>query len=155
MDKRQTSVKEFMEAAGQTVPKVPVIPSIKDRILRVKLLLEEVFELAEASEVDICIGNLQISSENFTYKDMDYGEVDLVAVADALADISYVNDGAGLCFGLDMEPIDDAVHAANMRKFAEGSFKREDGKHMKPPGWQGPEDEIQRIIDEQLYGPIN
>ena len=53
MTKEQNNVKEFMVKAGQATPDKPIIPDAATRILRVKLLLEEVLELAEASGVEI------------------------------------------------------------------------------------------------------
>lgn len=62
---------------------------------------------------------------------------DMPGVADALADIQYVVNRFAVIWGIDLRPIHDVVHAANMRKV--GGELREDNKVMKPPGWQPPD----------------
>ena len=87
--------------------------------LRIKLLKEEVEEYAEAARAG-----------------------DLVEVLDALADIGYIL--AGTIFNHGMQDIyDDAfneVHRSNMAKLVDGIvIRREDGKVLKPEGWQAPQ----------------
>jgi predicted HAD superfamily Cof-like phosphohydrolase len=152
MDKIQSQVKAFMERAGQTVRTKPSSIPQDEATLRVKLLIEEVFELAEASGVSI-IGlkddGSPIVAEDFLYLSMGVDEERLPDIADAIADISYVNYGAALAYGINMEPIEDFVQEANMAKFSEGSYRREDGKWMKPPDWTGPEEKIKQEINRQ------
>ena len=71
---------------------------------------------------------------------------DLVATADAIIDSIYALVGMALEFGLDLGPLWNEVHAANMRK--RGGPIREDGKHLKPPGWVGPN--IQKHLNAQI-----
>ena len=87
--------------------------------LRIKLLTEEVQEYAEAARSG-----------------------DLVEVLDALADIGYILAGTIINHG--MQAIyDDAfneVHRSNMAKLVNGKvIRREDGKVLKPEGWQPPQ----------------
>ena len=87
--------------------------------LRIKLLTEEVQEYAEAARSG-----------------------DLVEVLDALADIGYIL--AGTIINHSMQHIyDDAfneVHRSNMAKLVDGKvLRREDGKVLKPDGWQPPQ----------------
>ena len=87
--------------------------------LRIKLLTEEVQEYAEAARSG-----------------------DLVEVLDALADIGYILAGTIINHG--MQAIyDDAfneVHRSNMAKLVNGKvIRREDGKILKPEGWQPPQ----------------
>ena len=87
--------------------------------LRIKLLTEEVQEYAEAARSG-----------------------DLVEVLDALADIGYII--AGTINNHGMQAIyDDAfneVHRSNMAKLVDGKvIRREDGKILKPEGWQPPQ----------------
>jgi len=119
----QQKVKEFMNVFGQDCPSKPTIPDVKTRILRVKLLLEEVLELAEASGVKI-IDSLGFEFEKALLKDNGGIEVvedpqkspDIIAIADALADISYVNYGAANAYGIDIHPVEQEVHDSNMTK---------------------------------------
>lgn len=87
--------------------------------LRIKLLTEEVQEYAEAARSG-----------------------DLVEVLDALADIGYILAGTIINHG--MQDIYDAafneVHRSNMAKLVDGKvIRRDDGKVLKPEGWQPPQ----------------
>ena len=117
----QTKVKEFMQTFGQECPPKPVVIDEKNRILRVKLLLEEVLELAEASGVEIVVGSDWIVDTDCAKNGVisfktNNNNVDLIGVADAIADISYVNYGAANAYGIDIEPIENEVHTSNMTK---------------------------------------
>lgn len=146
MTKLQGQVKKWMEMAGQDCPEKPTIPDAQTRILRVRLLLEEVLELSKASGVSIgCNGEYDID-------DMDMfdfyakGEVDLVEVADALADINYVSYGAANAYGLNMEPFEECVHENNESKFVDGWID-EFGKFRKGPNYK-PVD-LKPILEKQ------
>lgn len=151
MDKIQSNVREFMLAAGQQVRSKPTSPSQGELALRVTLLLEEVLELAEASGVSVMDfeGNEMTMDAIIVQAGGEFDESRLCDVADAIADISYVNYGAALTFGIDMEPIEQFVQNANMAKFGEGGYRRDDGKWMKPPDWTGPEENIKQEIARQ------
>ena len=86
--------------------------------LRIKLLKEEVEEYAEAARAG-----------------------DLVEVLDALADIGYILAGTIINHGMQhiYDYAFDEVHRSNMAKLVDGKvLRREDGKVMKPEGWQPP-----------------
>lgn len=86
--------------------------------LRIKLLKEEVEEYAEAARSG-----------------------DLVEVLDALADIGYILAGTIINHGMQhiYDDAFDEVHRSNMAKLVDGKvLRREDGKVMKPEGWQPP-----------------
>lgn len=110
----RVQVQEFMNAAGQKVHNKPQVPNEKEIIMRFRLILEEVKELAFACG-RYCTGDLierawhQIGEQDF--------DVDLEATADALADIDYVVEGMRLSFGINGAPIAREVHRANMAKF--------------------------------------
>ena len=87
--------------------------------LRIKLLREEVEEYAEAA----------LSG-------------DLVEVLDALADIGYILAGTIINHGMQniYDDAFDEVHRSNMAKLVDGKvLRRDDGKVMKPEGWQPPQ----------------
>jgi predicted HAD superfamily Cof-like phosphohydrolase len=69
----------------------------------------------------------------------------LAGIADGLVDLIYVAIGTAIAFGIDLRPVWDAVHAANLRKA--GGPRRVDGKALKPPGWQPPD--IKAILTAQ------
>ncbi len=113
------SLLEFNEAFD--IPKLET-PNLgpKELIeLRIKLLTEEVQEYAEAARSG-----------------------DLVEVLDALADIGYILAGTIINHGM-QDIYDDAfneVHRSNMSKLVDGKvIRREDGKVLKPEGWQPPQ----------------
>lgn len=118
----QEKVTEFMTVFGQDCPKNPTIPPIDVRVLRIKLLLEEVFELAEASSVqitDTCgapLDTTSIKGNKIKFKEIENFSPCLVGIADAIADISYVNYGAANAYGINIEPIEQEVHDSNMTK---------------------------------------
>lgn len=94
------------------------------RVLRTRLILEEVSELVEAEAFN-----------------------DLIKIADALADIIYIVLGTALVYGIPLDRVFDEVHRSNMAKAPDGVVTlREDGKVMKPTGWTSPD------IEGALYG---
>lgn len=74
---------------------------------------------------------------------------DLVAAADALADLAYVVYGAAVSYGIDLDRVIAEVHRSNMTKldqFGDPIF-RSDGKVMKGPDYQPPD--IESILADQ------
>jgi predicted HAD superfamily Cof-like phosphohydrolase len=122
MSREQDMVEEFHAAMS-----IPIgdraAPSIAQPGLRYALIAEELEELRLA---------------------MDAG--DLVAAADALADLMYVVLGTAVQFGIDLAPVFDEVHASNLRKV--GGTKREDGKQLKPAGWKPPD--VAGVLERQI-----
>ena len=55
-----------------------------------------------------------------------------------MVDAKYYMYDTGARHGMNLDKIFDEVHEANRRKFdfKNGATRREDGKIMKPPGWQ-------------------
>jgi len=91
-------VAEFHQCAGHPVNNSHQLSIFNDKpervALRLKLILEEVHELEDA-----------VKQKNFT------------EVIDALCDITYVVNGMGLEFGIDLDKAFDIVHRSNMTKF--------------------------------------
>ncbi len=138
MTKEQNQVKLFMVKAGQATPEKPTTADLATRILRVRLLLEEVCELAEASGLEMLASDgihVSLASVNKNVLIRANGkEPDLVEMADALTDIDYVNLGAAVAYGVDLAPFQDEVQRSNMSKFIDG-HRREDGKWIKGPSY--------------------
>ena len=86
--------------------------------LRVDLLLEETREFATASRAG-----------------------DLVAIADALADVVYVAYGSAVTYGIDLDAVLAEVHRSNMSKLDEDGrpLLREDGKVLKSARYSPPD----------------
>lgn len=121
---RQSDVKDFHVATESYVEDYPSIPSNQIVQLRKKLIEEEHTELQEALEN----GSLN-------------------QIAKELCDLIYVVLGTAVSFGIDLNPIWDAVQSSNMQK-TKGP-RREDGKILKPEGWKPPN--ITSLIAEQIY----
>lgn len=111
----QADVRAFHEAlVPDQVADRPTMPTERIRELRLALIEEEFDELKKA-----------IAAR------------DLVAVADAIADLLYVTYGTAVACGIDIAPIWREVHRSNMAK--EGGPTRADGKILKPEGWTAPD----------------
>ena len=130
-------VKQFMEfVPSQKTPSKPTVPDIDTVNLRESLIAEE-FE-----EYKLAVKNL-IAADTEEDKIKAWSEV-----ADAIGDLHYVVAGASVAFGLPMNPIQNAIHEANMRKFGPGHSIRDDGKLVKPEDWTPPD--IESIIEKAL-----
>jgi predicted HAD superfamily Cof-like phosphohydrolase len=99
------------------------VPPDHIRKLRITLIREEFEEFARASD-------------NF----------DIVEVADALADLLVVVNGAALAWGIALEPIFAEVHRSNMTK--DGGLLREDGKILKGPDFSPPN--LEPLLESQI-----
>lgn len=154
-----TPVLEFHQVFGHPVNSKPAVPTISDRILRVKLIAEELVELAQASGVSLFIDSLGAGEYNdyqlTVGEAVDYdGDTvefcDLVEVADALGDLRYVVDGANLVYGISGQAVLDEIHTSNMSKLGEDGkpIYREDGKILKGPNYFKPD--ITRAILEAV-----
>jgi predicted HAD superfamily Cof-like phosphohydrolase len=117
---------KFMKACEQTVG-----DSNEDQFkLYLKLIKEEYNELLEAQGL------------NQNLDRIGYLPVDKVETLDALIDIMVVTIGALQSLGVDAEGAWKEVMSTNFAKIDSLTGrvrKREDGKVMKPTGWQPPE----------------
>lgn len=137
-----TPVVEFHEAFGAPVAWSPSAPTEARQELRIELLLEELREFIEACGFRFT-GSFTIARQ---------ASPDLTAVADALADIRYVTDGAALEWGIPLEKCLREVHRSNMSKLGEDGrpILRADGKILKGPHYTPPQ--IEAILE--LYKGI-
>lgn len=144
-------VKEFHQAFDLPVVEKPTMPPMDQRILRVKLLAEELCELAEAFGVRLDIksyltvagGSLACSRSHSieVTDDWSYGYPDLVEAADAFTDIKYLADGGNVICGFPATELMAEVHRSNMSKLGPDSkpIYREDGKVLKGPNYSPPD----------------
>ena len=119
-------VREFMTAFGDDVNNIP-LKEIPHRLgqIRTALIDEEFNEYLEGME-----------------------KGDMVAIADALADILYVVYGTAHAFGIDIEACFDEVHTSNMTKMQNGKvLRRADGKIKKGKDYRPPD--IKGILERQ------
>jgi hypothetical protein len=85
-----------------------------------------------------------VGEEYREFLDAVYNE-DLTDTVDAIADLIYVAIGTAVALGVDLRPVWDAVHAANLAKA--GGPRRADGKFLRPESWKHPD--IKGILEKQ------
>jgi predicted HAD superfamily Cof-like phosphohydrolase len=111
----QACVRAFHARYGVPAPEVPGLPDPATARMRLRLIREETDELASA-----------------------FAAGDLVAVADAIADLLYVTVGTAVTCGIDLRPVFAEVHRSNMTKDA-ARGPGADGKVVKGPGFRPPD----------------
>jgi predicted HAD superfamily Cof-like phosphohydrolase len=120
-------VQQFHRAADVENPDYPQLPTYERQMLREKLIEEEFWELKQA-----------------------FSEGDVVAYADAVADLLYVVYGTADEAGIDVDAVFAEVHRSNMSKVgADGKvLRREDGKILKPDTYSPPD--VESVLDAQV-----
>jgi predicted HAD superfamily Cof-like phosphohydrolase len=156
VNRREERLIEFHRVYGQPIITTPQVPP-EDRVkLRLKMLIEEAYECIES-----CYGkddlpylhHMKRSVQLFI--DNRETSVNLPELADGLGDLDVIVEGTRLEFGIEGEPIAEAIHAANMAKVGPHGevVKRADGKILKPEGWKPPD--IEGKLKEQGWVPIH
>ncbi|MEM7141469.1 MAG: HAD family hydrolase [Actinomycetota bacterium] len=75
---------------------------------------------------------------------------DVAEQADALLDAIYYICDTAVRHGLNLDRVFDIVHGANMQKVVDGRvIRRDDGKILKPEGWQDPGPLLDAEMDRQ------
>lgn len=150
---------EFMSFAGQALPPSPCIPDEQTRELRARLILEEALETIKGLGFSVAIkvdeDAWQDEVVNIDDQSIGNGEIDfepdfypdLVEIADGCADLSVVTIGTLIACGIEDGPLLEAVDNANLRKFGPGSYRRDDGKWIKPPDFV--EADIEQVLNDQ------
>ena len=111
----QQDIADFHRALGVATGTTPAVPAPDRKALRLSLIKEEVIdELLPALQND-----------------------NLEKIADGMADAIVVILGTALEYGIDLGPVWEEIHRTNMAKA--GGPRREDGKILKPEGWQPPD----------------
>lgn len=124
MNEEQRLVEAFHKKFKFTANPVNEVPTPIPQYLakrRLQFMREEIRELRDATEAR-----------------------DIIAIADALADILYFTYGTAVAYGIDMTPIFAEVHRSNMTK---SPTLGKDGKATKGPGYEFPK--IARLLLEQ------
>lgn len=150
MKYHDTPVAEFHRAFGHPVEYTPRVPNRAQILLRVKLLAEELCELAVAAGVRLDLRSHDYPNPSggtmadafVSVADADPRPmVDLKECADALGDLRYLVDGGNLIFGFPGEAVLLEIHRSNMSKLgADGKpVTREDGKTLRGPNYFKPD----------------
>lgn len=144
-------VASFMTLAGQQVRIKPELPSLEERKLRARLILEEALETVEALGFE-CVVDLNLPEEHPIAMDVlrfkPTLEANLVEIADGCADISVVTTGTLIACGIHDEKLLREIDLNNIAKFGPGGYRDPGGKWCKPPGH--PKPNIQKILEEQV-----
>lgn len=147
-------VKEFTEKTGSIIPYKPQLMNHEETFFLIKMMLDEIMELAATVEEPSISKKLMIDIINNS-KDIPKekgNEIELIAAqADALVDCYYYSLNAAAKKGVNISKVFKLVHDANMDKQIDGKFlKRDDGKILKRPGWVEPNitAEIERQFNE-------
>ncbi len=139
MTKLRDQVKAFHEAFGVEMRATPGVPDDETLALRLRLIGEEVVELFEACGFSCTAIEDEIADS--IKRGRINGRAHLTEIADALGDIDYVAEGFRLVCGINGEPIADEIQRSNMAKLGQAGkpIRRDDGKLLKPAGWQPPQ----------------
>lgn len=143
---------EFHEAFNHPVRTEPQSVSRDEAILLLNLVEEEYLELVEAlfpgayrewlSDIKSDNGEDTVAQDLRQYPNVYSYTPDLVEVADAVADLDVVVNGAGIRHGFDMQALSREAFRSNMTKLgADGRpmINPETGKIMKSPLFQEPD----------------
>ncbi len=141
-------VAEFHGVFGHPIALRPTTPDAAVRLLRFRLIFEELMEFGRA------IGIRNLSPADSTQEEFEAvlkdtmaqfeinpdADVDEAEAADALGDLDYVVQGSNLVFGFPAEDIVRDIHEANMSKLgADGKpIKDAFGKTVKGPNTRKP-----------------
>lgn len=125
-NKYHEAIRNMHTIFGHPVADKPTAMPVRRRINRVNWMIEEVNE--------------------FLVSDT------LADQVDALVDLLVFLMGNAVETGVDLDPIFDIVHKANMSKLwpdGKPRYREGDGKIIKPPGWESPEPLIAQEIERQ------
>ena len=123
MSPEQRMVQQFHEKYDLPCADRPVMPGVKDRLRRARLIVGEAAEFLEAAD-----------------------KGDFIEMVDALADILVVTYGSAVEMGVDLEPVFAEVHRSNLSK--NGGLDP-GGKVLKGPAFSPPN--ILETLTKQGY----
>ncbi len=167
----QQAVDWFMRLAGQRLPEKPTSElTDEERILRARLMYEEVLETCNGLGVQVAVQGMALNSgipisvakargyittPGYRHVEKELltimGPLDLIEVVDGCGDVKVVTTGTLSACGVSDESVQLEVDESNLRKFSPGGYKDAGGKWQKPADWQPP-NLLARLI-EQGYEP--
>lgn len=140
--------RQFIPSRGYVVPPPEV------RILRARLIMEEALETCLALGVGVLLPveaegewlldftSLRFVSREDSLEQLSLKSADLEGIIDGCCDTVYVAIGTLMACGVPDLPHLEHVNERNNAKFPGGSaIANENGKFLKPPGWQPPNHE--------------
>lgn len=124
-------VSEFHQRMGLVARDAPSLGTPAEREERVRLMLEELLEVARALGVTVLADSAGMLGMDALTFFSDHAP-DLPGVLHELADLQVTVSGTAVQFGLPLLAATREVHAANMRKTPQGPGR----KPLKPAGWE-------------------
>lgn len=144
----QLAVDLFMRLGRQRVPLKPTDQlTDEERILRAKLMVEEVLETCNALGVKVKFGHGdRINAGDMTSPIAIHphvfeivGPLDMVEAVDGCLDVRVVTTGTLSALGVSDESLQEEVDQNNLAKYGPGCTIRADGKVIKPPDHKPPD----------------
>ncbi len=121
---KTSDVLQFTKACEPNLPATPQQLTQAKVSFITQMVKDELEELAEAKDVE--------------------------EQADAFVDIIYYLMDTAVRHGINLDPLFEIVHAANLTKIVDGKvLRREDGKILKPAGWVDPKPKLTQEIKRQ------
>lgn len=151
----QQRVEQMMHKVPQKVPGKPSVPPPETRVLRVRLMFEELMETAAAAGVSITLaapnGEILalVHAPEGSIWPVEFsadGEFDLVEFVDGVADTIVTATGSFSAVGVPDETILKLVDENNLEKFGPGHYVDEGGKLIKPPGFKNVKPQIEAAL---------
>ena len=133
----QRRIEEFMCKGGQKVPESLNLRDSETRKLRARLILEETVEVIEAMGFRVLVAQNPVE-KNPVLIPLE-AALDPAHIAKELADLSVVPIGTMSAFGMQDEPLLQAVDNSNLSKVQGGPVFRADGKLLKGPDYKEPD----------------
>lgn len=127
-------VSAFHRAVDAPVLDKPTVPSDERVKLRGSLIQEEYLETMRSMFVEEVVDGVPTLDMRKVRP-----AVDMVALADGLADLIYVAVGCALEFGIPLDRVWAEVQRSNLDKVKDGVIRRFDGKILKPASWKAPD----------------
>ena len=116
----QRDIEEFMRRCDQEIKTYPEIPDEEVKILRIRLMVEELLGSTKISGYPDAKtpeynpwGLINDKSDELVQSILND---DLVGIADGIADVLYVVFGTAAAFGIDIQEVFDEVHRSNLSK---------------------------------------
>lgn len=148
----QDMVAKFTKEARNICPEKPTELNEAETSFIIRMVMSELFELASTvSETPFSFISECLRTIDRSYKNVSSTEERITEQADAFVDVIYYIYDTCCKKGINLSPIFDAVHEANMKKrFPDGTFhlRESDNKILKPEGWTEPN--VGAIVRKQL-----
>lgn len=140
-------IRDFMEAAGQTVSYKPSQLSIQDAELRARLILEEALETCHALGVAVTLGEQEVTFEDLSFESVY--PTHTLKLVDGCCDVIVVTLGTLVSAGIPDIPFMDEVNQNNLTK-VKPVCKIVNGKVQKPDNYQPPKlsDILMKLYEE-------